>query len=99
MNFQGIKATVPPRIFIQTGIRLGQKSQFNSKNYFSGNCQAMAPPHGHLPKELITFCSPASWPLPCLPRLSQNLLTQHGRGGEGHRELSFYTTRWTTASS
>lgn len=67
MNFQGFKATVPPRIFIQTRIRLGQKSQFNNKNYFSWKCQATAPPCGHLPKELIAVCSPASWPLPCLP--------------------------------
>lgn len=98
MNFQGFKATVPPRIFIQTRIRLGQKSQFNNKNYFSWKCQATAPPCGHLPKELIAVCSPASWPLPCLPRRSLHLLTQHGRGGEGRRELSLYTPRWTAAS-
>lgn len=76
---------MPPRIFIQTGIRLGQKSQFNSKNSFSWKCQAMALPHGHLPKESITGCSPASWPMPCLPQLSQNHLTQHGRGWGGRQ--------------
>lgn len=82
MNFQGIKATVPPRIFIQMGIRLGQESQFNSKNYFLGIAKPWPCPMAiHLPKDPIPVCSPASRPLPCPPRRSQNLPTQHGRVG------------------
>lgn len=52
MNFQGIKATVPPRIFIQTGSRLGQKSQFNSKNYFLGIAKPWSCPKAICPKTL-----------------------------------------------
>lgn len=36
-------------------------------------------------------------PLPCPPRLSQNLLTHHGRVWKCHRELSFHPIRQTMA--
>lgn len=52
MNLQGIKATVPPRIFIQTRVRLGQKSQFNSKNYFLAIAKPWPCPMAICPKTL-----------------------------------------------
>lgn len=48
----------------------------------------MAPPQGHLPRELVTICSSASQTLPCLPQLGQNLLTHLGRDRGGLRDLS-----------
>lgn len=73
MNFRVLRQTVPPKSLFKWESAIGHKSQFNSKNYFSWKWQALAPPYGHLPRELVTVCSPASQTLPCLPQLGQNL--------------------------
>lgn len=69
MNFQGIKATVPPRIFIQTAIRLGQKSQFNSKNFL-----LEVPSHGPAPwpsAQRMYYCLLSGFMAPALPALAE----------------------------
>lgn len=60
MNFQGIKATVPPRILFKQKSDLDRNHSSTAKNYFSGNCQAMAPP-ALCPKTclLSSFMAPA----------------------------------------
>lgn len=50
-----LRQTVPPRIFIRRGIRIGQDPQFNSKTHFSRKCQPSALPYGHLPENLLSL--------------------------------------------
>lgn len=71
---------MPPRIFIQTGIRFGQKSQFNSKRSL-GSAKPWPCPTAICPKN--SSLSALQLHGPCLPQPSQNLLTQHGRGWGG----------------
>lgn len=97
MNFQGIKATVPPRIFIQTEIRLGQKSQFNSKKLFLWEL----PSHGPAPwpsAQRTYHCLLSSFMAPALPAPAEPEPPDPAWKGVGRATGSSATTRWTTAS-
>lgn len=67
---------MPPRIFIQRGISIGQDPQFDSKMHLCCKCQPSALPCGHLPENLLSvpsFIDPR-----CLPHL-----TRPSSGGGG----------------
>lgn len=74
---------MPPRIFIQRGISIGQDPQFDSKMHLCCKCQPSALPCGHLPENLLSvpsFIDPR-----CLPHLTR---PSSGGGGWRHSLLA-----------